>query len=307
MNTWRRTLRRTLLGFAPALALIGGALLWPGSESTAQTTDVVLIGAGDIADGFSFNLSNAFATAALLDAYPTATVFANGDLAYENGSDGDFAKTYNATWGRAKGRTIPVVGNHEYDILLGAGYYSYWGPTAGNFGSGYYSLDLGAWHVVVLNSNCSMVGCGAGGAQETWLRNDLATHTQACTLALWHEPLYTSSTVVIRNTAVQPLLQDLYNANADLIVNGHAHNYERFAPQDASGNLDLAKGIIEIIAGTGGDSLFPFSAAKAPNSVAGNDSTFGVLKLTLHPTSFDWQFIPIAGQTFTDSGTQACH
>jgi len=296
-----------LLGFALALALIGGALLWPGSESTAQTADVVLIGAGDIADGFSFNLSNAFATAALLDAYPTATVFANGDLAYENGSDGDFAKTYNATWGRAKGRTIPVVGNHEYDILLGAGYYSYWGPTAGNFGSGYYSLDLGAWHVVVLNSNCSMVGCGAGGAQETWLRNDLATHTQACTLALWHEPLYTSSTVVIRNTAVQPLLQDLYNANADLIVNGHAHNYERFAPQDASGNLDLAKGIIEIIAGTGGDSLFPFSAAKASNSVAGNDSTFGVLKLTLHPTSFDWQFIPIAGQTFTDSGTQACH
>ncbi len=307
MNTWRRTLRRTLLGFAPALALIGGALLWPGSESTAQTTDVVLIGAGDIADGFSFNLSNAFATAALLDAYPTATVFANGDLAYENGSDGDFAKTYNATWGRAKGRTIPVVGNHEYDILLGAGYYSYWGPTAGNFGSGYYSLDLGAWHVVVLNSNCSMVGCGAGGAQETWLRNDLATHTQACTLALWHEPFYTSSTVITRDTAVQPLLQDLYNANADLIVNGHAHNYERFAPQDASGNLDLAKGIIEIIAGTGGDSLFPFNAARAPNSVIGNDSTFGVLKLTLQPTSFYWQFIPIAGQTFTDSGTQACH
>ena len=306
MNTSRITLRRALWS-APALALMAGALLWPGSQSTAQTTDVVLIGAGDIADGFSFNLSNAFATAALLDAYPTATVFANGDLAYENGSDGDFAKTYNATWGRAKARTIPVVGNHEYDILFGAGYYSYWGPTGGNPGAGYYSLNLGAWHVVVLNSNCSMVGCGAGGAQETWLRNDLATHTQACTLALWHEPLYTSSTVVIRNTAVQPLLQDLYNANADLIVNSHAHNYERFAPQDASGNLDLAKGIIEIIAGTGGDSLFPFSAAKAPNSVIGNDSTFGVLKLTLQPTSFYWQFIPIAGQTFTDSGTRACH
>ena len=305
MKTWR--MLRSGLWLAPALALVVGVVCWPGSESTAQTTDVVLIGAGDIADGFSFNLSNAFATAALLDAYPTATVFANGDLAYENGSDGDFAKTYNATWGRAKARTIPVVGNHEYDILFAAGYYSYWGPTAGNFGSGYYSLNLGAWHIVVLNSNCSMVGCGAGGAQETWLRNDLATHTQACTLALWHEPFYTSSTVITRNTAVQPLLQDLYNANADLIVNGHAHNYERFAPQDASGNLDLVKGIIEIIAGTGGDSLFPFSAAKAPNSVIGNDSNFGVLKLTLHPTSFYWQFIPIAGQTFTDSGTQACH
>jgi len=305
MKTWR--MLRSGLWLAPALALVVGVLCWPGSESTAQTADVVLIGAGDIADGFSFNLSSAFATAALLDAYPTATVFANGDLAYENGSDSDFAKTYNATWGRARARTIPVTGNHEYDILLGAGYYSYWGSAAGNPGSGYYSLNLGAWHVVVLNSNCAMVGCGAGGAQEMWLRNDLATHTQACTLALWHEPLYTSSTVVTRNTAVQPLWLDLYNANADLIVNGHAHNYERFAPQDASGDLDLAKGIIEIIAGTGGDSLFPFSAAMAPNSVIGNDSTFGVLKLTLHPTSFDWQFVPIAGQTFTDSGTQACH
>src|SRR5712691_9062917 len=123
MKTWRRTLR-SAFWLAPALALIVGAVCWPGSESTAQATDVVLIGAGDIADGFSFNLSSAFATAALLDAYPTATVFANGDLAYENGSDGDFAKTYNATWGRARARTIPVVGNHEYDILLGAGYYS---------------------------------------------------------------------------------------------------------------------------------------------------------------------------------------
>src|SRR5947199_2843363 len=307
MNTSRITLRRALLWSAPALALMAGALCWPGSESTAQTTDVVLIGAGDIADGFSFNLSNAFATAALLDAYPTATVFANGDLAYENGSDGDFAKTYNATWGRARARTIPVVGNHEYDILLGAGYYSYWGPAAGNPGSGYYSLNLGAWHVVVLNSNCAMVGCGAGGAQETWLRNDLATHTQACTLALWHEPLYTSSTVITRNTAVQPLWQDLYNANADLIVNSHAHNYERFAPQDASGNLDLAKGIVEIVSGTGGANLFTFNSTSAANSLVRNSSTWGVLQLTLHATSYNWNFIPIAGQTFTDSGTQACH
>src|SRR5436309_8347298 len=148
MKTWR--MLRALLWSAPALALMAGALCWPGSQSTAQTTDVVLIGAGDIADGFSFNLSNAFATAALLDAYPTATVFANGDLAYENGSDGDFAKTYNATWGRAKARTIPVVGNHEYDTLFAAGYYSYWGPTAGNFGCGCSRLKLRHWHIVVL-------------------------------------------------------------------------------------------------------------------------------------------------------------
>src|SRR5947199_6815334 len=305
MKTWR--MLRSGLWLAPALALVVGVVCWPGSESTAQTTDVVLIGAGDIADGFSFNLSNAFATAALLDAYPTATVFANGDLAYENGSDGDFAKTYNATWRRAKARTIPVVGNHEYDILFAAGYYSYWGPTGGNPGAGYYSLDLGAWHVVVLNSNCSMVGCGAGGAQETWLRNDLATHTQACTLALWHEPFYTSSTVITRNTAVQPLWADLYNANADLIVNGHAHNYERFAPQDANGNSDATRGIVEIVSGTGGANLFTFNSTSAANSLVRNSSTWGVLQLTLHATSYNWNFIPIARQTFTDSGTQACH
>ncbi len=265
-------------------------------------------GAGDIADGFTFNLTPAFDTASLLDAYPTATVFTTGDQAYMNGTDSDFAKSYNATWGRARARTIPAPGHHEYDILGAAGYYSYWGPAAGTPGQGWYSIDLGAWHIVVLNANCAAVGCGSGGAQDTWLRNDLATHTQACTLALFHEPLYTSSADgIVPNTAIQPLWQDLYNANADLVVNGHAHNYERFAPQDANGNLDTARGIIEIIAGTGGETLYGFNNPPASNSLVRNGTTFGVLKLTLHATSFDWQFVPVAGATFTDSGTQACH
>jgi calcineurin-like phosphoesterase family protein len=284
-----------------------GALYWPTGTSKSQTTDVTLIGAGDVADGFDLQLAPAFATAALLDANPTATVFANGDLAYDEGEDRDFMRSYDATWGRARARTIPVPGNHEYNIQQGAGYFSYWGPAAGNPSSGYYSLDLGAWHIIVLNSNCGFVGCAAGGQQETWLKNDLATHTQLCTLALWHEPMYTSSTVIVPATDMQPMWQDLYNFNADLIVNGHAHNYERFAPQDPNGNLDTARGIIEIVAGTGGDSHFPFNATMAPNSVTGDANTYGVLKLTLHASSFDWQFIPIAGQTYTDSGTQACH
>ena len=229
-----------------------------------------------------------------------------GDLAYENGSDGDFAKAYNPTWGHFRSRTIPIVGNHEYNILFATDYFSYWGPAAGTPGNGWYSLDLGAWHIVVLNSNCGQVGCGAGGAQETFLRNDLAAHTQLCTLALWHEPLYTSTTVPLPNTDVRPLFQDLYNAKADLLVVGHAHTYERFAPQDANGNLDLTNGIIQIVAGTGGDSHGAFTTIAA-NSLVRNNDTFGVLKLTLHASSFDWQFIPIAGQTFTDSGTQACN
>jgi hypothetical protein len=268
---------------------------------------VVLIGAGDIADAFNMRLADAFATAALIDAYPSATVFADGDLPHSDGTDADYTKGYDPTWGRFRARTIPVAGNHEYAVQNAVGYYNYWGPTAGNPTQGWYSLDLGAWHIVVLNSNCGFVGCAAGGNQETWLRNDLAAHTQACTLALIHEPLYTSSTIVSPNTDVRPLWQDLYNSNVDLVVNGHAHNYERFAPQDANGTPDQARGIIEIISGTGGASHFPFDSTMAPNSLIGNATTFGALKLTLHPSSFDWEFLPVAGQTFTDSGTQACH
>ncbi len=290
------------------LAVIG-VLCCPDGKSKSQTTDVVLIGAGDIADGFGFNLSGAFATAALLDASPTAIVFADGDHAYGHATDNDFARSYDPTWGRAKLRTIPVIGRHDYDSLNAAGYFNYFGPAAGDPTKGYYSIDLGAWHIVSLNSLCTYVsgGCGVGSPEETWLANDLASHTQACTLALFHEPLYTSSSQVTPNTAVQPLWQDLYNHNVDLIVNGHAHNYERFAPQDANGNLDTARGIIEIIAGTGGEGHYSFNSTVAPNSLVRNSDTFGVLQLTLHQSSFDWKFIPVAGMTFTDSGTQACH
>src|SRR5207245_10099114 len=179
--------------FVVLLALINAALCATPRQSRSQTTDVNLIGACDIADGFAFNLSGAFGTAALLDANPTVPVFACGDLAYDNGTD-DFMQAYDATWGRARARTIPAPGHHEYTIQNGTGFYNYWGPAAGNSTKGYYSLNLGAWHLISLNGNCSQVGCAAGSAQELWLKKAPETHTQACTLAAWHEPLYSSTT-----------------------------------------------------------------------------------------------------------------
>ena len=302
-------MKQKILLLALPLAFLG-TLCWLGREATSQTSDPVLIGAGDIADGFNLTLANALATAALLDANPTATVFADGDLAYNNGNDTDFTKSYDPTWGRARNRTIPVIGNHEYSSLNGAGYFNYFGTAAGDPTKGYYSLDLGAWHVVVVNSNCSNVGgCGVGSPQEVWLKNDLTSHTQTCTLALWHHPLYTSVSSgqgVTPDTEMQPIFQDLYTLGVDLVVNGHAHNYERFAPQDANGNPDAAHGVVEIVAGMGGESHMTFGTAVA-NSLVRNATAYGVLKLTLHASSYDWQFLPIAGQTFTDSGTQACH
>ena len=303
------------------LLAFAAALCWPGVSSRPQSSDPILIGAGDIGDGLNLNLSGGMATAALIDTYPSALVFADGDLSHNNGTDGDFARAYEPTWGRFKNRTIPAIGNHEYNALNGAGYFNYFGPAAGDATKGYYSLNVGAWHVIVLNSGdmCYPVDCEAGSPQEVWLKNDLAANTRLCTLALFHEPLYTSVAAgqgVAPNTGMQAMWQDLYNANikpnaanakVDLVVNGHVHNYERFAPQDANGNLDTANGIVQITAGTGGTSHFTFGTTPSANSLARNATAFGVLKLTLHSSSYDWQFIPIAGQTFTDSGTQACH
>jgi hypothetical protein len=206
-----------------------------------------------------------------------------------------------------------VIGNHEYNSLNAAGLFNYFGPAAGDPTKGYYSQNLGAWHVIVLNSNCSSVGgCSSGSPQEQWLVNDLNAHPNSqypCTVALWHHPYYTSVASgqgVTPDAEMQPIWQDLYTHQADLIVNGHAHNYERFAPQDANGSLDTAAGIVEIISGTGGTNHMTFGTTAA-NSLVQNATAFGVLKLTLHASSYDFQFIPIAGQSFTDSGTQACH
>ncbi len=267
----------------------------------AAAADPVLLAAGDIADCAS---AGDEATAALLDTLD-GTVAAIGDTAYLEGTAAQFAQCYEPSWGRHKARTRPAVGNHEYRTAGAAPYYAYFGAAAGEPGKGYYSYDLGQWHVVVLNSNCAVVSCAAGSAQERWLRADLAADTSACTLAYWHHPLFTSAANHSALTAVRPLYQALYDDRADLVLTGHNHNYERFAPQDPQGRLDTARGMRQFVVGTGGASLYAFGTPQ-PNSEVRNATTYGVLRVTLRSAGYDWLFVPEAGKSFTDSGTGAC-
>jgi len=269
----------------------------------------VLVGAGDIAGCSS--LEGAAATAKLIEKIP-GTVFAAGDLAYERGTPEEFSKCYGTTWGRFKDRTRPIPGNHEYNSAKGLAYFAYWGERAGPRGKGFYSYDLGNWHVVALNTNCDapgVGGCGAGSEQERWLREDLAAHPKSCIVAYGHHALYSSG--LLKKHAVHPelrdLWRDLYEAHADLMLAGHEHSYERFAPQDPDGNADLESGIREIVVGTGGRSHSPLGPP-VPNSEARNADTFGVLKVTLSPEKYSWEFIPVNGENgFHDAGEGTCH
>ena len=295
-----------LVGVILAAAAFGMLALGPGNSSRATPpTDqtAILVGAGDIAD--CRDLSGAEATAKLLDQVP-GTVMAVGDLAYPDGSKENFV-CYDKTWGRAKSRTRPAPGNHEFHALGATPYFDYFGSAAGDSKTGYYSYELGAWHIIVLNSECKdVLGCEAGSPQETWLRADLALHPTACTLAYWHKPLFSSGGAHGDELTVKPLWQALYAANADVIIGGHDHDYERFAPQGPDGTADPKRGIREFVVGTGGKNHRPFGATK-PNSELRDASAFGVLKLTLKPDSYDWRFIPEAGKSFTDSGSGSCH
>jgi len=262
-----------------------------------------LIAAGDIGDCEPSSRDEA--TAALVSD-PRANVAALGDLAYDYGTLDEFNRCYQPSWGAFKARTRPAPGNHEYQTLGASGYFSYWGAVAGNPAQGWYSYDLGDWHIVSLNSNCSNVGgCAAGSPQEAWLRADLAAHRSTCTLAYWHHPLF-SGTPFTDALEMRPLWQALYEANADVVLAGHAHNYQRFAPQNSLGVADSARGLRQFVVGTGGHRTLHAVGAIA-NTEAMNNTTWGVLELKLWPTRYDWQFRPVAGQTFTDSGTQACH
>jgi acid phosphatase type 7 len=273
------------------------------SASSDNGQSAVIVGAGDIAD--CTNLAGAEATARLLETIP-GTVMAVGDLAYPDGTKENF-DCYDRTWGRVKSRTRPSVGNHEFHSQGATYYFSYFGEAAGDPKSGYYSYELSTWHIVVLNSECLQVGgCNAGSAEEKWLRADLAAHPVACTLAYFHKPLFSSGGAHGDDPEIEPLWQALYDANADVVVGGHDHDYERFAPQTPLAKPDAARGIREFVVGTGGKSHRPFAPPHA-NSEVRNTDTFGVLKLTLRPGAYDWQFIPEAGKTFTDSGTGSCH
>lgn len=274
------------------------------SAAPASAADPVLVGAGDIADCAR---SGDEATAKLLDAIP-GTVFTTGDNVYKSGTAAEFAECYAPSWGRHKARTRPAVGDHDYGTAGAAPYFRYFGAAAGDPKKGYYSYELGAWHIVVANSQCEQVGgCGADSPQGRWLRADLAAHPARCTLAYFHHPRFSSITTSTQpNRRTLPLWQALYAAGAEVIMNGDHHAYERFAPQDPNGRRDQARGIREFIVGTGGAHPHLVKQVR-PNSEARIVNTFGVLKLTLHPRSYDWQFIPARGQSSTDSGRASCH
>lgn len=273
------------------------------TPAKAAENAVVFVGAGDIASCRADDGDDK--TAALLDKVP-GTVFTAGDNAYPDGSIQQFRDCYGPNWGRHKARTRPAAGNHEYRTQGAAGYFEYFGAAAGDWGKGWYSFDLGAWHIIVLNSNCDHPGgCGPDSAQVRWLREDIAATPRACTAAIWHHPRFSSGTHG-NNERVQTFWEMLYEAGVDLILNGHDHTYERFAPMNGKGERDDARGMREIVVGTGGAGLYPFLTVK-PNSEVRDNKTWGVLKLTLRANSYDWEFVPVEGSTFTDRGTGACH
>ena len=285
------------------------------TSSMAATGSVTVAAAGDIACGVDTTNAScrAMATSDLLLSLNPDAVLALGDIQYEKGAYTDFLAAWATSWGRLGNKVHPAVGNHEYLTSGASGYFDFFdGPDAstgpaGERGKGYYSFDLGAWHLIALNSNCAKVdGCWRGSAQEQWLRADLAAHPTACSLIFLHHPLWSSDSREFRLVELRPLVQAFYEAGGELMLVGHSHFYERFAPQDADGLADPARGVREIIVGTGGRNVYGFGPLWE-NSEVRDGRTFGVLKLTLKPTSYDWEFVPISGEAFTDSGTQTCH
>jgi hypothetical protein len=293
----------------------------------------VIAAAGDIAcdpTNSNFNggngTSNACAqkaTAGVISSIDPAAVLVLGDNQYYCGGYKAFQQSYDTSWGKFKGVTRPSVGNHEYlgsggtdcdPSSTAAGYFKYFGSAAGSPGAGYYSFDLGSWHLIALNSNCTQAGgCGPTSPQGKWLAADLAAHSDQCLLAYWHIPLNTSSAYAATNS--YQFWKQLHAAHADVILNGHAHDYERFAPQAPpatsqtnAGILDPANGIVQFVVGTGGANHTSLASANAPNTVINDKAAFGVLQMTLHATSYDFKFVPVSGSTFTDSGAGvACH
>jgi len=316
-----------LLGVAAAIGLIGApsapgadsspspvaTASPPGSSLTASPSvspspdptpteppPATLVGAGDIA---LCSTEMDEATAALLDGI-TGTVFTAGDNAYGSGTAEQFADCYGPSWGRHLARTLPSAGNHDHLTKDLAGYFGYFGSRAGAAGQSWYSTDLGAWHVIVLDSECDKVGgCGLDSPQGKWLVQDLADSTARCTVAIWHHPRF-SSGFHGNDKDVDPFWRALYAAGVDVVLNGHDHDYERFAPQDPDANA-TPDGIRQFVVGTGGASLRNFEQTAA-NSLVRSAIAYGVIKLVLHQAAYDWQFISVDG-SFTDAGSATCH
>jgi hypothetical protein len=287
-------------GPTPPPATTPPARLPPGAAS-----DPVLVGAGDIAD--CRDRTGAQATAAILDR-TAGTIFTLGDNAYVDGTPAEFQHCYAPDWGRHKHRTrFAVAGNHDYNTPGAAGHYGYFGAAAGDPARGYHDALIGDWHVIVLNSNCEAVGgCGLGSPQERWLRSVLAASRARCTLAMWHHPKFSSATIHRAFPTYQPFWEALYEHGADVVLAASDHVYERFGLQTPTGEADPDFGLRQFTVGTGGRSHQSFKAV-LPNSEVRNGSTYGVISLTLHENSYSWRFIPEAGKTFTDEGTDRCH
>jgi acid phosphatase type 7 len=294
------------------------------------TRDPVVAAAGDIAcdpadPGFHHGKGlpgrcRQRQTAALVAGARPAAVLALGDVQYECGASSAFRSSYARDWGRFYKITRPVPGNHEYGTDNGTfpfkptceptnraarGYFGYF-PNAGPPG-GYYSYNIGSWHLVALNSECSFIGgCRGGSTEERWLRADLASNSGACTLVYWHRPLWSPSAQLGGERSVETLWKDVVAAGADLVLNGHVHLYARFVPLDPNGRPD-PRGVTQIIVGTGGKSLFPLAPPVASTVAAEQSSVFGILELTLHSGSYEWQYVPQRGSTFVDYGSRSCH
>ena len=274
----------------------------PNATEPSEAGDVVLLAAGDIADCGS---SGDEATAKLLGSNG-GTIATMGDNVYNDGTAAQFRDCFDPTWGQYKSRIKPSPGNHDYHTSGASGYYGYFGAAAGDPKKGYYSYDLGNWHIVALNSNCGNIGgCGATSPQGQWLQSDLNAHTNSCTLAYWHHPLFSSGNHG-SSSATRDLWNILYQEGAEVVLMGHDHHYERFAPQSASAASDSSFGIRGFIVGTGGRGLYNVGSA-IKNSEVRYNGGWGILKLTLGNGSYSWQFLSVAGKTFTDSGTGKCH
>ena len=288
-----------------SFAACGGGSDAPLEPPPPLPAEVILV-AGNIA---TCGTTNDEATAAVLDTL-AGTIFTLGDNAFPDGSLEAYNNCYQPSWGRHKARTYAALGNHEYNTGSADPSFDYFGDRAGPRGLGYYSLDLGNWHIIVLNINYSIVNPSKlfeGSAQEAWLKADLAAHSKACTLALWHSPRFFSSDTVgwTSNSYVTGLWQRLYDAGVDVVLNGEQHDYERFPPLTSTGSLDGAKGIREFNVGTGGESTETMVAV-AQYSEARSDA-FGILKLTLDAGSYSWEFVPVVPGQFSDTGTGKCH
>jgi len=279
----------------------------------AGKTPVTIVAVGDIScqpdnpfyndDEGSHGACQSKATSDLALSLNPAAALILGDEQYRSGTLNDFQDSYDKTWGRLKSISRPVPGNHEYQNLGASGYYNYFGAAAGIPEVGYYSFNVGTWHVVALNANCKQVGgCGKDSAQERWLRHDLADHGRPCTLAFWHQPRFSSGKNG-NDASYQPFWQDLQDYGADVVLNGHDHDYERFAPQDADGVADPG-GVTEFVVGTGGESLTQLRARRA-NSLVWDNRDYGVLQMTLDNGSYTWRFVTESGAV-KDAGRANC-